>query len=184
MRVFAALPLPAALRGLINEGAMSLKKRYRGLRTVSDNAMHITVYFFGEIDRDRVELLSRLMDDSSLRQDRFDISLGPLGQFPPRGRPRVLFYTLAAGEDRIMRVYSVFRDLIAGNGWPLQDGERAFTPHLTVARNRMEYVEPEVMAGVPVPPGSFSIERLVLFQSILKGGGAEHVPLKTVEFAG
>jgi 2'-5' RNA ligase len=184
MRVFAALPLPDALCGLINEGAILLKKRCRGLRTVNDNAMHITVHFFGEIDRERVELLSRLMDEPSLRQDRFNISLGPLGWFPPRGRPRVLFYTLAAGGDRIMRVYSVFRDLIADHGWPRQADERAFTPHLTVARNKFEYVEPEVMAGIPVPAGSFSIDRLVLFQSILKPGGAEHVPLKTVEFVG
>ncbi len=182
MRVFAALPLPPALNAVICEAGELLKKHYRGIRPVGDTAMHITIYFFGEINREQVERLYRVMEDPSLKRARFAVAVGNLGQFPPRGRPRVLFYSLADGVEHITGLYTRFRALIGQNGWPQTPGERPFTPHLTIARNKTEYIAPDVAASVPIPGGSFGIDRLVLFQSILKRGGAEHVPLKTVEF--
>jgi 2'-5' RNA ligase len=182
MRVFAALPLPPGLCDFVRKSGESIKKHYRGIRLVGSTAMHITLYFFGEIAQEQVDVLLELMDNPVLKRQRFDISLGTIDQFPPRGKPRVLFYGITEGEKEVSAVYSLFRGLIAEEGWPVQPGERPFRPHITIARNKFEHIDTASLESIPLTENSFSIERLVLFRSILKPSGAEYIELKTVIF--
>jgi 2'-5' RNA ligase len=182
MRLFTALPLPLALCNFVRECGAKIKIIYKGVRPVSNDDLHITLFFFGETSDQNYEILAKLMEDPSLRQSCFQITLGPLGQFPPRGRPRVLFFDIKEGREEVLHVFSLFRDLIARNGWPKQEEERSFKPHITVARNKFEQIQMERLSAINPLPGSFKIDRLVLFQSILKPAGAEYIPLKTVMF--
>jgi 2'-5' RNA ligase len=182
MRVFAALPLPPPLCDIVRESGELIRQRYSGIRLVGRTAMHITLYFFGEIAQEQVDVLLELMENPLLQRSQFTISLGVFNQFPPRGRPRVLFYDITEGKEEICSVYSLFRGLIAENGWPVMPDERPFKPHITIARNKYEHIDITSLKSLPPAENSFRIDRLVLFQSILKQSGAEHIPLKTVVF--
>ncbi|MBN1797936.1 MAG: RNA 2',3'-cyclic phosphodiesterase [Spirochaetales bacterium] len=182
MRVFAALPLPPALCDFVHESGVLIKKQYHGIRLVGSTAMHITLYFFGETAQEQVDVLLNLMESPGLKRPQFTVSLGALAQFPARGRPRVLFYDLTEGKQEVRTVFSLFRELIAENGWPVESGERPFTPHITIARNKFEHIDLNSLKSIPGAESSFKIDRLVLFQSILKPGGAEYIELKTVMF--
>ncbi len=182
MRIFAALPLSSALCDFVHESGQLIKKQYHGIRLVKHTAMHITLYFFGEMLKERINILANLMEDRILKRPRFSIYLGNLNQFPPRGRPRVLFYDITEGKEEVCNIFSLFRGLIAENGWRVQVEERPFTPHITLARNKFEQIDLSSLKDIPAAAGSFEIDRLVLFQSILKPSGAEYVAIKEVVF--
>ena len=161
MRVFAALPLPPALSSFVQESGKVIKKQYKGIRVVGSTAMHITLYFFGEIEQDKIEVLFSIMQNPLLKRPQFSISLGALDQFPARGKPRVLYYDIIEGKKEVCDIFSVFRGLIADKGWPVEDNERPFTPHITIARNKFERIDLSSLKVMPAAEGSFQIECLV-----------------------
>jgi 2'-5' RNA ligase len=114
MRVFAALPLPpAALQRL--EGAVAeLRDRARtarsgGLRAVRPEGMHITLIFFGELEGERLEQIRSALGNPSLPGPPIAASIGGLGQFPPRGMPRVLYCPVRGGAKEIEGLYGRLR---------------------------------------------------------------------------
>lgn len=182
MRVFAGLPLPAPVIDRLLRLAAELKNRYQELRVVRPQALHVTLVFFGELDQDQVLEVMRIMDSPRLKVASIRAVIGGIGQFPPRGRPRVLFCPLVKGGPEISYLYRCFMELLVRNGnFDLQE-DREFTPHITLARNkglRIELADLEALFGFE---DSLILDRLVLYQSILKPQGAEYRSLKTVMF--
>jgi 2'-5' RNA ligase len=138
--------------------------------------------------------VERLSDTvNALKAPSIQASLGNVGFFPPRATPRVLFVDLRDGVAEVKNLYRTFHDLIRPLGY--REQEREFVPHITIARNRgarsgrgrLERDQP-----VKIPPdwrsvgtmelldGSFVINRLIIYASHLKPGGAEYVPLKQI----
>ncbi len=181
--MFAALPLPGPVLHRLEETARLLKGRQRELRTVRPEGMHITLRFFGELGEEEARRVQDALDDPALRIESIPAVLSGYGQFPPRGNPRVVWCGLGRGAAEVVAFQKTFEAILARAGFPPDAQERAFTPHITLAR---------VPPGVQVPPGTleslpplaeaFPFDRLVLFQSILRREGAEYLPLKIVPF--
>ena len=200
IRVFAALPLPAPALERLEMAAGELGRRAGSLRVVRPEGMHVTLIFFGELEEGPVQTIERALDHPSLAGPPIEASLGGLGQFPPRGAPRVLYCPIRQGVEAIKALHGRLREALlaqwnthsgrnressepreaAGPAW---DDRRPFAPHITVARNRggaVKLSELEELFRFEQPA---TLDRLVLFQSILKPGGAEYRPLKTVRFS-
>jgi 2'-5' RNA ligase len=160
VRVFAALPLPAA-----------------GLRWVSAGGFHMTLHFFGEVTDAGVAALLQVCDDPELRAPAIPMRLGKIGQFPPRGNPRVLWVGLEHGEAEARAYWSLFEKKISPLGW--SPDERGFSAHITVARAGRSAIT-GWDAVVEIPGTDFLMEECVLFQSILGQAGAQYVPLKKI----
>ena len=62
MRVFAALPLPSAAALVLVQQAERLKHDFPALKTVKREGLHITLSFFGELNKQELEALKGLMD--------------------------------------------------------------------------------------------------------------------------
>lgn len=182
MRVFAALPLPQPVLLRLEEVGQLLKSRYRDLRVVRSEGMHVTLRFFGELDEEAVRRARGAMEDPALRIAPIAAALSHYGQFPPRGNPRVIWCGFGQGAQEISAFQKVFERLLAGAGFPPDPEERGFTPHVTLARNSRERVPPGALQALPPLPEPFLLDRLVLFQSILSRSGAEYHPLHTVRF--
>ena len=141
----------------------------------------MTVHFFGDIEDGAVSLLRHLFDeDEDLRRPRIPARLGPLGQFPPRASPRVIWAGLEGGGEELKGYADLFETKIAPLGW--SPDPRGFTPHITVARSGSVPLESGWEAGSAIPPVDFFVEECVLFQSILGRAGAEYVPLARIAF--
>jgi RNA 2',3'-cyclic 3'-phosphodiesterase len=179
VRVFAAFPLPPAVASAIDGALVPLRQGYPRVRWVSVRGMHATVHFFGDISDDAVASLKSLFDeDGELRRPRIPARLGPLGQFPPRGSPRVIWAGLERGGEEMREYAELFEAKIAPLGWP--PDPRGFTPHITVARAGGEVLEGGWEKGAILPPLDFFVDECVLFQSILGRAGAEYAPLARV----
>lgn len=180
MRVFAALPLPAPVLRTLEEAASALKRSNPHLRITGASGMHVTLHFFGEIEERAVEALGSLWDDGGFIRPRIEASLGPMGGFPERGTPRVIWIGLRSGIEELRGLNAAFQKRISVLGY--REDPRGFNPHITLARNgTMGAVRTE---GVPVSEMAFSFGELVLFRSILGPKGAEYVPLRKAVFTG
>jgi 2'-5' RNA ligase len=180
MRVFAALPLPDAVLHALGDAAAALKRQNPRLRTTGFSGMHVTLHFFGEIDEKSAEKLGAFWEGGDFARPRISASLGPLGRFPERGTPRVIWIGLREGLEELQALNSLFQEKISGLGY--REDPRGFNPHITLARNgTMDAVR---MESVSVPEMEFFFERLVLFRSILSPKGAEYLVLRSADFTG
>ncbi len=180
MRVFAALPLPDAVLHALGDTAAALKKQNPRLRTTGSSGMHVTLHFFGEIDEQAADRLGALWQGGNFARARISASLGPLGRFPERGTPKVIWIGVRKGLEELKALNSLFQERIAALGY--REDPRGFNPHISLARNgTMDAVRLE---GVPVPEMEFFFERLVLFRSILNPRGAEYLVLRSADFTG
>ena len=175
MRVFAALPLPPSAVDSIVALIGPIRRTNPGLRWVSASTYHLTLHFFGEVEGESLSALRRIFEDSRLTRPAFVTRLNALGQFPPRGNPRVLWVSLADDGGRIRAFWEDLESALAPLGW--KPDARGFTPHITLARNNDSRVASGWDSSVQMPGASFSLSECVLFQSLLGRGGAEYVPL-------
>ncbi len=175
MRVFAALPLPASVAAALASALEPLRDANPGIRWVNASGYHITLHFFGETEPARVEELRRTLADPGLRGPLVPARLGGVGQFPPQGRPRVLWVSLARGVEEARRVWDLFERTVAPRGWP--SDPRGFTPHVTAGRAGRDPVDRLDPSSYRPPDLDFSFTEIVLFESLPGRGGSVYRPL-------
>lgn len=176
MRVFAALPLPPAVAGTLDSALAPARLSRPGLRWVSPAGFHVTLHFFGEVPEPGVTALQRVFDDAELRVPAIPTRLGRIGQFPPKGNPRVLWVGLERGEAEMRVYWDLFQKKISPLGWT--PDARGFSAHITIARAGRTAASWD--ADLDMPRMDFLMEDCVLFQSILGPAGAQYVPLKKI----
>lgn len=182
MRVFAALPLPSEIRKNLSDVMDKLSFSYKNLKMVPPLSLHITLHFFGEIREEKTEKLKSLLDDPLLTGRIIKASLGGIGSFPARGNPRVIFCTLKEGAEEVVSFRKTFNEIIHNSGFAVEEKGRSFTPHITLARNKLGRIDPHFLNSFNLEQQIFFFDRLILYQSILQSAGAEHRPLKTLTF--
>jgi RNA 2',3'-cyclic 3'-phosphodiesterase len=183
VRVFAAFPLPGAVADVLDAALVPLRRSFPKTRWVSMRGVHLTVHFFGEVPDEAATALKRLFAvDPDLVVPLIPARLGRLGQFPPRGNPRVIWAGLDRGAEELGRYWTMFEGKVAPLGWP--SDPRGFSPHVTVARAGGVPLAPGWSDGVDIPALDFFFEECVLFQSIPGRGGAEYLPLARAAFRG
>ena len=166
-RLFVALRPSERIRDLL----LDSMDEGPGLRWVSDENLHLTLRFIGEVERplanDIADALGRV------RFPSFDLRLSGAGRFDRRSggavwagvEPRKPVAELAAKVDRAC--------VAAG----LEPERRAFHPHITLARyNRRGFGEASEferrLSNLSSPP--FEVERFTLFESRLSRHGAHY----------
>ncbi len=181
MRVFAALPIPTDVKSEIARVGRLIKVEYENVKLVKEHNMHLTIHFFGETDEVALKSIISVMENISLPRSKMELALGGLGFFPPRGNPRVIFVDIDTGREVVYRFHEVFAKLIEEKGFKLDS--KPFQTHITVARNRGARINAKSLTDkIEYRKLHFTIDRFVLFRSILHKEGPEYIPLKTVMF--
>ncbi len=198
-RVFAGLPLPEPTTRELHRWIATWQDTYGDWKPARSKILHITLHFFGDTAIAEVERLVELMD--KLHGSPIRASMAEVECFPKKGAPRVLFVGIREGLEELRALYRTFHELIRTLGY--REDKRGFIPHITIARKRYgggrrrgPSVEKarsphgrgaEIGSGnldfLALPPEteeSFTLDRLILFESILKPQGAEYIPLKQV----
>ncbi len=186
MRVFAALPLPGPAARRLQQAARSLKERCPGLRVVRPEGFHLTLIFFGELEGEPLARVRAMMALPELRRQAFRASLGGAGRFPPRGNPRVIYCRVGDESGRIRDCYRTLVEAVPAEVLrTLRDlkREEEFVPHITVARNRSGRLDMTAIEPLFAFEEPFVVDRLALYRSILKPGGAQYEVLETASFS-
>ncbi len=176
-RLFIAIPLPEDVIADIAASVAELRRHYFDTaKWVAPSAMHITLKFLGDVNSDHVSKITASMDAAIRTVPAYRLHLHGFGAYPDRRRPRVLWIgTLPAPEPHLLMVTDLERSMeLLG----FQPETRKHTPHITIARIKNKRT-------VPWPPQpfivnlfdnlpSFSVNRIVLFESTLLPQGAKY----------
>jgi RNA 2',3'-cyclic 3'-phosphodiesterase len=187
VRLFVALQIPDSIRndyaGLIDElRRFDAKTSAKKPKWVRPENLHVTLKFIGHTDPAKLEsICAALADVRSPREIR--LHFRGVGFFPNAKRPRVAWGGMEASENLAPLAHDVDRQ-IATLGFPAE--ERAFTPHLTLARLDPPVIAPELQAAIEKHAardfGELHSSEFHLIESKLKPTGAEYTTLQSFPF--
>ncbi len=186
-RLFAAIELSEPVRERVAQVAQTLARAGWRATWVDSQGSHLTLKFYGNVARDRIPALSQALRRAASGSEPFMLQVAGAGVFPNPRRPRVLWLGLDADLDALARLQREVERLSADLGYLPE--ERDYHPHVTVARIRPEdlgtitEVERHLAEIAELPPLPCPVERVTLFRSQLRRGGAvysvvEQFPLK------
>lgn len=183
MRCFVALDLPPAARAALLDAIAPLR-RLGDVKWVADAQLHVTLRFLGDASAAQVEALSAVLQEDlpPLR-----LALRGLGQFPPRGAPRVLWAGLDGDLAALAELAHRCERAAVAAGAAAEP--RPFHPHVTIGRTRSPrgarpLAEALQQCSAAVRGESFVPESVALYRSELGAQGPVHTPLARALFRG
>ena len=198
-RLFIAVPLGDAAReavarlmtglgappdgGRNPDPAASPSARLRWVRSAN---LHLTLRFLGATPAASIPALEAAVDRTAGDSAPFEARISGAGAFPSPTRPRAVFLRVGEGAALLADLADRLTAALAENGWP--PGERPFAAHLTLARSdgvpgASLAVEALVEAAASLD-AAWTVDRIVLFESLLGGGPARYVPLRSAPLDG
>lgn len=176
-RMFIALPLAVPeIDGVRDE----LEKSGRCLKVVRDNNYHITLKFLGDTDHGRCDGLVSALDVSPGPQ-RVECVIKGLGCFPGLANPSVIWAGMEYDSMLMNKIFLFAEKAAVTAGFPPE--QRKFNPHLTLARVRRGSAVPSglkdyIRSSRETVYAKCVIDRVVLFESVLKKNGPEYTVYK------
>ena len=181
MRLFLAIELPDDVRRHLAELQDNWRERCAHapgkISWTRPENFHITLRFFGEVAEPQVPLLT-----SALQSAPFGAPIHLRAHssecFPPRGNIRVITAAMNGDLERLSRLYDELTKVCDPLGYPAE--RRPYRPHVTIGRPRSPLPSPfrATFADPSLFPGpTFDATQFTLFQSQLRSGGSQYVPL-------
>lgn len=171
-RLFVAIRPPEP----ILDALLDLMEGVPDVRWQSDEQLHLTLRFVGEVERPLAEDLAVALN--TLRFERFALRLAELGRFDHRRRgtlwagvePRETIAALAAKVERICVEVG------------LAPERRAFHPHVTLARwSGAKPALGDLLARhAGLRSEYWKVDRVILFESHLARTGASYEPVSEI----
>ena len=170
MRVFIAIDLPHDLRKSLGKLQKDLRPTTDTARWVPPDSIHITLKFIGELPETRLDEIDEAL--LGLSWTPVAVSVRGVGFFPGARSPRLFW---AGMEAPTMPGLAEELDArLERRGFERE--KRAFRPHITLARARDTRIDNALVAAAQTYEtyefGSFTADRVFLFQSVLKPSGA------------
>lgn len=173
-RLFVAIRPPVLVRQLLL-GAMG---GISDARWQSDDQLHLTLRFIGEVDRHRAGDVHAAL--GAIHHPRFEIAINGLGTFDRRGQPETVWAGLAPHEP-LKALHKKVDQAIARVG--VEPEQRAYLPHITLARLKRSSGPVrgliEEAGGLRSEP--FQVDGFGLYESKLTPEGAVYAIVESYE---
>jgi 2'-5' RNA ligase len=193
MRLFIALDLDDAIRARIARFMDGVGPFAPDARWVTPESLHVTLKFIGEQPDDSVDRIRLAL--RAFAAPTSEIHFRGYGFFPTAKSARVFWIGMDAGPQ-LAALAAALDDVTAALGIPKED--RAFSPHLTLARSRGSSGAPrslttdkpnraferlqEKLASRPTPEfGTMTPREFFLYQSQLSPKGSKYTKLAAFE---
>ncbi|GAF75032.1 unnamed protein product, partial [marine sediment metagenome] len=131
VRSFIAIELPDELKQELTQLEDRLKlSNQPGVRWVNPYSIHLTLKFLGNIAIDRIDAITRSMEEASRGIAPFHLEVRELGVFPNLKRVQVAWVGVKGEVDTIQRLQQRIESGLVPLGFASES--RKFTPHLTL----------------------------------------------------
>ncbi len=159
-RLFVALRPPVPIR----ETLLAIMHGVEGARWQSDDQIHCTLRFIGEVDRHQAEDIAAAL--ARVTAIPFDLALSSVGTFDHRGRIDTLWAGITP-HDAVAALHARVDRACINAGCASE--HRAYLPHITLARlNRASGPLHEFLAtNAGLSSASFPVIEFGLYESIL-----------------
>jgi 2'-5' RNA ligase len=177
VRLFAGISIESeTLRNL--ESLLDEVRRLAQLKWSPPENLHITTRFIGEWPEARLGELEEALGRAA-GMGAFEVTIGGLDYYPDSGRPRVLFAPVSAASA-LNELADATSTALAAIGLPRE--ERAYSPHLTLARIRNENIHKlrERIKNMSTTEfGKFEVREFHLYLSKRSSQGSVYSKLRT-----
>jgi 2'-5' RNA ligase len=174
MRIFVALELPEHIIREIQGWQEQLVSLHPSLKWVKPEHMHLTLRFFGDIKRNRMIEVEKML--SSRQIGSLEFTLDKLGTFCGKDQLPFVYWLGGSFPSEISYLAEELGKIPDDKG---RISRKQYLPHITIARRRMSSASPQL----PEPPlmqGVF--HEAVIFNSRLTPAGPEYSRLKRFDF--
>lgn len=191
-RLFVGVPLPEEVRERVvaiveaAQAAVAIDPGPPPVRWVRLDGLHLTLKFLGATPEPRVPLVASAVRAAVRGFEPFEAAIGGAGAFPSPARPRAIWLGVPAGGEGLARLAAAVDEALEREGWPRD--ERPFRAHLTLARSDGVRAGPataaalrNAAAGISLP---WTVDRVVVYQSLMGHGPARYEALAEVPLAG
>lgn len=173
MRLFVALPVPAAVRRRLEAAVDGLPERYPGLRWTRPEGWHVTLAFLGEVPEDTVDTVTGTVAAAVSGATAPTLRLGEPGRF---GRTVAWVGVVDEPPGTVAALGATVQTALVDAGLRLD--RRDVHPHLTLARVRRGARLPRhLLDDLPRVEAGWTPEAVVTYRSHLQPGGAVYEPL-------
>jgi 2'-5' RNA ligase len=165
IRLFVAIRPPPAVRARL----LGMMGGVRGARWQSDDQLHLSLRFIGEVDRHMAQDADAAL--AAVHHPRFSLALNGVGAFDRRGEPATLWAGVTPHEP--LKALHKKIDLALSRAG-LEPERRAYVPHITLCRirNGGGPVQPLIESDGGVSSAPFEVQDFRLYESRLTPGGA------------
>jgi 2'-5' RNA ligase len=185
MRLFVSIDLPDSLADAVAD-AQDRFADAEGLRVVDPDDAHLTLFFVGDTDPERVDeveaALERAVDAAEVAP--FEMCVGGFGVFPSLDYISVVWAGVrdGAGVAETTRLNGAVERELEALGFEGDDHE--FTPHVTLARMddaRGKDLVQRVVRETDPDLGAFRVAEVRLKESTLTSAGPEYETVQAFE---
>jgi RNA 2',3'-cyclic 3'-phosphodiesterase len=182
VRAFIAVPLTVDLKAKL----AALQGEFRGLPLeaawVREAGFHLTLKFLGDIDSTQIAPIFACMTATAQQYHPFALTLGGVGVFPHESSPRVLWVGIQDETGCLRQLQQTLERQLVQVGFSPED--RAFAPHLTLARLKRVSQRREFLATLKAHHaavlGQLDVDHIELLESQLHPSGARYSTVKAV----
>jgi len=184
LRLFVAVNIPDDVKAGVAEAIEPFRDLIPGARWTRREGWHVTLKFLGATWPRMVEPVKEAVGAAAGRAAPFVTAVTEIGAFPSARRARVLWAGLSDSGEHFAAMVKELDGLLADD---FQSEDRAFLPHLTVARlqtpRALDEFAPD-LPGLAVASRPFPVQTLVLYQSHVSRQGATYEPLLEAPLTG
>lgn len=166
-RLFVAIRPPRNIRAQLLDSMGSV----HGARWQTDEQLHLTLRFIGEVDRHRAEDIAAAL--ASIGSRGFAISLDGAGQFGRGARSGSLWIGVSP-HDALLALHKKVDEACRRAGLPSEG--RAYLPHITVARLSRSAgpADAFLQTASAATSAPFVVDAFCLYESRLGSEGATY----------
>jgi RNA 2',3'-cyclic 3'-phosphodiesterase len=189
IRLFTAVDLAQAVKAGLDELVSKLKTGavFTGAHPswVRVESLHVTLVFLGWQEAQRIDAVKRAMDTVAPEIAAFRLTVSGVELFPSPKNPKVIAVNLGADVAALKNLQAKLAEACASEGFVIE--ERAFRPHITLARIKSSRgvagLRDLVRNHSSFHAGTCSVEHMTLYQSHLRREGAEYTTLHQRQLA-
>ncbi|MFT5429695.1 MAG: 2'-5' RNA ligase [Myxococcota bacterium] len=183
VRAFCALTLDDAATQSLDKAIHAERRRMDSFNWVEPEKWHVTLKFFREVPRDRLEDLARGL--KAVAGQPIATSIRGVGGVPDLRAPRSLWVGIDDPNNALIKLYRRVNAISAELGFEPED--RRFKPHITIARPKKGRTHPVARELTPLMGQNIAdtvLRELVLMTSEFHPDGPVFTPVMRTTLGG
>lgn len=133
IRIFVGIACPPDVCRAVSALSDKMSDALSFRKWTHPDDLHVTLHFLGETPADRLDAISRVLEEAAAQAAPFSLSITEPGIFGQPGAPRILWLGLKEdGAKQLKQLHQSLRPGLVNAGCQLD--EKPFRAHLTLAR--------------------------------------------------
>ena len=177
MRLFIGIALSNEVKQQLNlvsrRISESLDNSDLNIRWVAESQLHITLKFLGEVADKLLCQVQTSLCAAVSSYPYYELKIGGVGCFPPRGEPRVIWAGIPRGQEITCELNKSIEKNLSAIGFAQE--ERAYLPHVTLGRVKKDASRGRLRLAAAeqfFAELSQQVTKVTLFSSQLSSSGA------------